>query len=49
VRAVQNRNERVELMAKILKYRQTAGENLNELTAQRIGELIAELGRSYAR
>ena len=41
---MQNKNERVELEVKILKYRQILRiGNLDELTVQRIGELIAEL------
>ena len=39
-----NKNERVRLEAKILKYRQILRRgNLDELTVRRIGELIAEL------
>jgi hypothetical protein len=38
-----SRNERVELEMKILKYRALARDAPDELTAQRIKELIAEL------
>jgi hypothetical protein len=44
-----SKNERVELEMKILKYRALARDAPDELTAQRIKELIAELEQSNAR
>jgi hypothetical protein len=41
--AMPSKNERVELAIRIMKYRSLARRVINEKTAQRIDQLIAEL------